>query len=74
MESKALRGIRHNVIKTQHVFSEDNQVFIKQKLFSNGKIATEKWFPVRFYWASDMEVGNGATTQNKGRLKKTNLN
>lgn len=74
MQNKALRGICHDVIETRHVFSEDNQVFIKQKLVSNGKIATEKWFPVHFYWASDMEVGNGKTSQNSGRLKKANLN
>lgn len=74
MQNKVLRGISHDVIETRHVFSEDNQVFIKQEMTSNGKIATEKWFPVHFYWASDMEVGNGATTQNNRRVQKTNLN
>ncbi len=54
MKDKALRGICHNVIKTQHVFSEDNQVFIKQEMTSNGKTTSIKWFPVNFQWVSDM--------------------
>lgn len=45
-------GRYHSVIKTKHVFMEDDQVFLK----SNGQEPTaqeyhgEVWYPINFQW------------------------
>lgn len=63
MKNKTICGICHDVIETQHVFSEDNQVFVKQVILKPGKVATDKWFPINFHWASDLELRNSLITQ-----------
>lgn len=51
-------GICHDVIETQHVFSENNQVYLKEnnKNTSNIKTIDDEWFPINFYWISDVQV------------------
>lgn len=56
--TESLCSICHDVIQTQHVFSKDNQVFLKGNIVesSNGKIIQDQWFPINFLWVSDMEL------------------
>lgn len=56
--TKSVCCICHDVIETKHVFSEDNQVFLKRNLVesSNGTILKDQWFPINFQWASEMEL------------------
>ena len=45
-------NIYHDAIKTQHVFSQNNQVFLKldrQHRFQ-GEIEKEEWSPIQFQW------------------------
>lgn len=51
MRNNTRCNIGHAIIETQHVFSEDNQVFIKQVVVSGGEITADKWFPIPFQWA-----------------------
>ncbi|MDO6808983.1 hypothetical protein Q4603_10185 [Zobellia galactanivorans] len=39
----------HDVIETQHVFSENNQVFLKNNC-SNNTLTEEQWSPINFQW------------------------
>ncbi len=50
MKSNTICGIFHDVIETQHVFSEDNQVFVKQVISTDENKFKEKWYPVNFHW------------------------
>lgn len=44
-----------DVIKTQHVYSEKSQVFIKKEI--RGETQTEEeWFPINFQWIPVMEL------------------
>jgi hypothetical protein len=63
--TKNICSICHDVIETQHVFSEDNQVFLKRSMVepSNGTILRDEWFPINFQWVSDMELRNSLRLQ-----------
>jgi|GEM_PF-1017854 len=55
-----LCAICHEVIETQHVFSENNQVYLKKE---QDKPTTslgghEQWFPINFQWIPVMELQN----------------
>ncbi|MUH38136.1 hypothetical protein D9O36_19975 [Zobellia amurskyensis] len=39
----------HDVIETQHVFSENNQVFLKNN-FTRNSTVEEEWSPINFQW------------------------
>ncbi|WP_276166868.1 hypothetical protein [Zobellia alginiliquefaciens] len=39
----------HDVIETQHVFSENNQVYLKNDSNSN-RLNVEEWSPINFQW------------------------
>ena len=56
--TKTLCCICHDVIETQHVFAEDNQVFLKGNLNEslNGTVLKDQWYPINFQWVSDMEL------------------
>ncbi|MBM1107006.1 hypothetical protein JQC67_12715 [Aurantibacter crassamenti] len=47
MENTLSSGQFHEIIKTKHVFTEDNQVFLKQEIEDNTAV---EWFPTNFYW------------------------
>ncbi|MBU2904025.1 hypothetical protein KO529_04445 [Arenibacter algicola] len=63
--TKSICCICHDVIETQHVFSEDNQVFLKRNMIesSNGKTLKDQWYPINFQWVSDMELRNNLALQ-----------
>ncbi|MDL5513511.1 hypothetical protein QSE00_16920 [Arenibacter sp. M-2] len=63
--TNTLCSICHDVIETQHVFSEDNQVFIKRNRVesSNGSILKDQWYPINFQWVSDMELRKNLALQ-----------
>ncbi|WP_339712933.1 hypothetical protein [uncultured Kriegella sp.] len=51
-------SICHDAIQTQHVFSENDQVYLK---IDSVEIASEKtfedqWSPINFQWISDFEL------------------
>ncbi len=51
--------ICHDVIETQHVYSENNQVYLKNhSINKNNAARTEEWFPINFQWKSDLELRN----------------
>ncbi len=54
MEVNITSPICHTVIKTQHVFATDNQVYLrkKNKNESQTDIKNEEWFPINFQWTS----------------------
>ncbi len=57
-ESVTRCSICHDVIQTQHVFAENNQVFLKT---ISDEIATketfeDQWSPINFQWISDFEI------------------
>ncbi|CAM4381893.1 hypothetical protein [Zobellia nedashkovskayae] len=39
----------HDVIETQHVFSENNQVFLRND-FTGSSSTKEEWSPINFQW------------------------
>ncbi|WP_430909672.1 hypothetical protein [Maribacter sp. 2-571] len=45
-------SVHHNVIHTKHVFSVNNQVFIKELNADTAlpAVETAEWFPVNFQW------------------------
>lgn len=56
--------ICHDVIETQHVYSENNQVYLKNH--SNKKMSVtkaEEWFPINFQWKSDLELRDALVHQ-----------
>ncbi|MEZ4970914.1 MAG: hypothetical protein R2814_14890 [Flavobacteriaceae bacterium] len=63
--TKNICSICHDVIETQHVFSEDNQVFIKKSRVGspNGTILKDEWFPINFQWISDTELRKNIALQ-----------
>ncbi|MCM4151108.1 hypothetical protein DHD05_05840 [Arenibacter sp. N53] len=63
--TKSICCICHDVIETQHVFSENNQVFLKRNMVesSNGKTLKDQWHPINFQWISDMELRNNLALQ-----------
>ena len=63
--TKSICCICHDVIETQHVFSENNQVFLKRNMLqaSNGSIPKDQWYPINFQWVSDMELRNNLVLQ-----------
>ncbi|SFR85022.1 MULTISPECIES: hypothetical protein [Maribacter] len=54
-KKKSNKVYSQEVIDTQHVFTEDNKVFIKKKtsIRSNPK---EEWSPIKFTWVSVANV------------------
>lgn len=44
-------------IGTEHVFQQDNIVYVKEKqVLSGTQVIQEHWFPINFYWKSDFEL------------------
>lgn len=43
-------GQFHNVIKTKHVFIEDNQVFMRREAEGSYPEGIPEWFPTNFNW------------------------
>lgn len=39
----------HDVIETQQVYSEDNQVYLRKKA-SQKRLNVEEWSPINFQW------------------------
>ncbi len=42
-------------IETQHVFTENQQVYLKNKTFKNGTIL-EEWSPINFQWVTVVQL------------------
>ncbi|MCK0192081.1 hypothetical protein MWU84_19010 [Arenibacter sp. F20364] len=63
--TNTLCSICHDVIETQHVFSEDNQVFLKRNMkeSSNGTVIKDQWYPINFQWVSDVKLRNNLIRQ-----------
>lgn len=52
-EKKNYCTICHSAIETRHVFTENNQVFLKHDSIENMQIANknkEEWHPINFQW------------------------
>ncbi|PKA96463.1 hypothetical protein B0O79_0098 [Flavobacteriaceae bacterium MAR_2009_75] len=45
----------HEFIETQHVFAENQQVYLKSKTYKNG-MTLEEWSPINFQWNSVMQL------------------
>ncbi|WP_299534187.1 hypothetical protein [Ulvibacterium sp.] len=60
-----LCAVCHEVIETQHVFSENNQVYLKKGNTSHSITLKnhEQWFPVNFQWIPVMELKNNLENQ-----------
>lgn len=57
---KPLCSICHDVIRTQHVFIESDQVYLKrghQNLQPSDSEA-DQWFPINFQWIPIMRLNN----------------
>ena len=46
----------HETIKTKHVFSDENQVFLKAT--EETTINNEEWYPINFQWIPIIELQN----------------
>lgn len=58
----------HEVIETQHVFSENNQVYLKKGNTTSSSITLKtkgQWFPVNFQWMPVMELKNNLENQSE---------
>ncbi len=65
MGTKIICSICHNAIDTQHVFSKNNQVYLKKdtneaSLIDNNN---DEWFPINFQWISVIELHNNFNHQ-----------
>jgi len=42
----------HAVIKTQYVFADNNQVYLKKQNYKKSKsgVNNEEWYPINFKW------------------------
>jgi len=50
MKSKTLCSICHDVIETQHVFTENNQVFLRKNIKGTSPMELDDWHPINFQW------------------------
>jgi hypothetical protein len=58
----------HDVIETQHVFSKNNQVYLKKGNTTSPSITlknNDQWFPVNFQWMPVMELKNNLENQSE---------
>jgi hypothetical protein len=54
-KKKPNRVYSQEVIDTQHVFTEDNKVFVKNKS-SFKSYSKDEWSPIKFTWVSVAKV------------------
>ncbi len=71
MGTKIICSICHNVIDTQHVFSKNNQVYLKKDtneatLIDNNN---NEWFPINFQWIPIVELNNNFNHQSNKSSK-----
>lgn len=54
MEENTTCPISHTVIKTQHIFADNNQVYLRKEHNKESQtvLKSEEWFPINFQWAS----------------------
>ncbi|EAR01238.1 hypothetical protein [Maribacter sp. HTCC2170] len=54
MKTIAIRAVHHAAIKTQHVFTADNQVFLRKEndIQTQSDLHSEEWLPINFQWAT----------------------
>ncbi len=60
-DGKIICGICHDTIETQHVFSENDQVFLKQEHAENNILSIknkEGWHPINFQWIPVITLNN----------------
>ncbi|MGB5818255.1 MAG: hypothetical protein WBG90_02130 [Saonia sp.] len=57
-EQNVLCNICHAVIPAQHVFSENDQVYLKKskKEISRFDTGNDEWFPINFQWMPLIEL------------------
>ncbi len=57
--------ICHTAIKTQHVFADNNQVYLRKENNneSQTELNSEEWFPIIFQWISVFELNNSFNHQ-----------
>jgi len=71
MGVKAICNICHDIIDKQHVFSKNNQVYLKQitneGFFLNQN--NDEWFPINFQWVSPIELQNNFNHQSNKSSK-----
>lgn len=62
-----LCAVCHEAIKTQPVFSENNQVYLKKEntLKPASLKSDDQWFPVNFQWIPVMELKNNLENQSE---------
>ncbi len=60
--------IRHKVIKTKHVFTENNQVFLKKALKDNETTAPgrDEWSPINFQWIPILKLHQNSLSRSTG--------
>ena len=60
MEANTTCPICHAAIKTQHVFANNNQVYLRKTLKneSQSDLDSEEWFTINFHWKSVYELQN----------------
>ncbi len=51
-------SICHDVIQTQHVFAENDQVYLKEnnKNKKQSDSARDEWFPINFQWIPILQL------------------
>lgn len=57
MKTKKSKSTRyHKFLKTNHVFVDENQVYLKKEIIETEILADQavQWFPVNFQWSSQL--------------------
>lgn len=49
--------MKHKTIKTTHVYTKNNQVFLKNTTKEN-TVENEEWYPINFQWIPLLKLQN----------------
>ncbi|MEM9143035.1 MAG: hypothetical protein AAGA86_08615 [Bacteroidota bacterium] len=66
--AQAHRPVHHATLQTRHVFSENNQVFLKQEASASKTHKNDQWFPVNFQWMPVVALKNELENPNNTAL------
>lgn len=71
MEVNTTCPICHTAIKTQHVFADNNQVYLRKTLKNESQtdLNSEEWFPINFQWITVFELNNNFNHQSNKSSK-----